>query len=203
MAKIKKITVNAFEKVMKETYKPAETFDWNGVEVIVKKTLSLREMIEFVDTVVKSCFTETDGVYIPEVKDFILKVCVLEKYANFTMPRNLETQYDLIYNTDAYECVLNYVNAQQFGEICCAINAKIEHQTQANVEASHKQMNTLFDAFESLQEQLSGVFTGVGENDVRAVVDALSSGTLDEEKLVRAYANIKNESTETAGEENV
>lgn len=202
MAKTKKITVNAFERVMKETYTPTETFDWNGVEVIVKKTLSLKEMLEFVDTVVKSCFTDTEGVYIPEVKDFILKACVLEKYANFTMPRNLETQYDLIYHTDALERVLGYVNVQQFNEICCAINAKIEHQAQANVEAAHKQMNALFDAFDSLQTQLGGVFAGVGENDVRAVVDALSQGALDEEKLARAYIAVKNESTEPAGEDN-
>ena len=39
MAKIKRITVNAFEKAMKEKYTPTDAFDWNGIEGIVKKNL--------------------------------------------------------------------------------------------------------------------------------------------------------------------
>ena len=37
MAKMKKISVNAFEKAMKDTYTPTETFDWNGIEVTALK----------------------------------------------------------------------------------------------------------------------------------------------------------------------
>ena len=103
MAKTKKISVNAFQKVMKETYSPTYTFDWNGIEVTVNKTLSLKDMLEFVDDVVKSCFTEETNRYLPEVKDFVIRVCILEKYANFTMPQNVENQYELVYCTDAVQ----------------------------------------------------------------------------------------------------
>lgn len=193
MAKIKRITINAFEKVMKETYKPTELVDWHGVEITVKKTLSLTEMMEFVDTVVGSCFTDNGSVYLPEVQDFVIKVCVLEKYANFTMPRNVKSQYELIYQTDALETVLAHVNPQQFNEICMAITKKIDNLAQANIETVHRQMNDLYTAFDNIQNQLSAMFAGIGENDVRAVVEAVSNGALDEEKLVRAYTAVKNE----------
>lgn len=189
MAKVKKITVNAFERVMKENYTPTETFDWNGVEVTVKKTLSLKEVLEFVDSVVKSCFTRDTNTYMPEIKDFATKVCILEKYANFTMPSNVETQYTLIYCTDAVERVLGYVNPQQFNEICAAIAKKVDNLAQANIEAVNKQMNELYNAFDNLQSRLAGLFEGVNNDDIRAVAGALANGTLDEEKLVKAYTN--------------
>lgn len=187
MARAKKISVNAFEKVMKETCEPTMTFDWNGIEVTVKRSLALKDVLEFVDSVVKSCFTQDTSVYMPEVKDFATKVCILEKYANFTMPRNVEAQYDLIYNTNAVETVLGYVNAQQFNEICVAIAKKVDNLAQANIEAVNKQMNELYNRFDALQSQLENLFSGVSGDDISAVASALANGTLDEEKLVKAY----------------
>lgn len=187
--KMQRIPVNAFERVMKETYTPTETFEWNGIEVTVKKSLSLKEMLEFVDSVVKSCFTSDTNAYMPEIKDFATKVCILEKYANFTMPSNVETKYSLIYQTDAVECVLGYVNLQQFNEICASINRKVDNVAQANIEAVNKQMNELYNAFDSLQNRLAELFNGVDGDDIRAVAGALSNGSLDEEKLVKAYAS--------------
>lgn len=191
MAKIKKISVNAFERVMKDTYTSTELLDWHGVEVTIKKNLSLQEMMEFVDCVVKSCFTRDTNMYIPEIKEFATKVCVLEKYANFTMPSNAEKQYALVYCTDAVQRVLEYVNPQQYNEICEAISKKVENLAQANIEAVNKQMNELYNAFDNLQTQLSGLFDGVNNDDIRAVAGALANGGLDEEKLVKAYTSQK------------
>ena len=187
MAKIKRISVNAFEKVMKETYAPTETFDWNGIEVTVKKNLSLREMLEFVDGVVKSCFSSETNAYIPEIMEFATKVCILEKYANFTMPSNVESQYALIYCTDAVECVLPHVNTDQLAEIKHAISKKVENIANANIEAVNKQMTEIHAAFDGLQNQLTGMFDGVSTEDIRAMAEALTNGALDEEKLVKAY----------------
>ena len=193
MAKIKRISVNAFEKVMKETYTPTDTFNWNGIEVTVKKNLSLKEMLEFVDSVVKSCFANDTNAYMPEIKDFAIKVCTLEKYANFTMPRSVESQYSLIYHTDAVEQVLGYVNHQQFNEICMAISRKVDNIAQANVEAVNKQMNELYNAFDNLQKNIASVFDGVNNEDIKAVTGALANGTIDEERLVRAYTQVTSE----------
>ena len=198
MAKMKKISVNAFEKAMKDTYTPTETFDWNGIEVTVKKNLSLKEMLEFVDIVVKSCFTKDTNAYMPEIKDFATKVCILEKYANFTMPRNVETQYTLIYHTDAVERVLGYVNPQQFNEICVAIAKKVENLAQANIEAVTKQMNELYASLDNMQTQFSKVFDGIDEESISEIVNAFGNGVIDEEKLAKAVLNQNNKNGDEA-----
>ena len=187
MAKDKKISVNAFEKVMQTTYSPSETFDWNGIEITVKRNLSLKEMLEFVDKVVKSCFTKSANTYMPEVKDFAIKSCILEKYANFNMPRNIDLQYDLIYCTDAVDHVLKYVNRAQFREILDSINSKINNIAQANISAVNKQMNELFSAFDRLQSKLEGIFSEVKTEDIHAIAGAISDGVLNERNLVKAY----------------
>lgn len=74
----KKVSITTLEKIMKETYMPAKVVEWNGVEVTIKPTLSFKDVLSFVDSVVKSCFTTDDSSYIPEVKEFVTKCCILE-----------------------------------------------------------------------------------------------------------------------------
>lgn len=191
MANTKKISINAFEKVMKATYVPTEIIEWNDIEITIKKTLSLKDMLGFVDTVVKSCFEKDTGIYMPEIKDFVTKLCILEKYSNFKLPTSTELKYDLIYCTDAVECVMSHVNIKQLSEIINAINKKLDHVAQANIEAVNKQMNELCNSFNNLQNQVSSIFDGVDSNDIKTVTNALVNGGIDEEKLVKAYINQK------------
>lgn len=187
MAKTKRISVNVFDRIAKETYTPTETIEWNGIEVIVKRMLSFEEMMMFVDSVVKSCFTIDKGTYLPEVKDFAIKSSILEMYANFSLPNNIEHKYNLIYCTDATQVVLQHIDAHQFNEIVRAINDKLDNIAQANIEMVYKQMNDLYVAFDNLQKQLSSVFEGINHDDVSRLVSAITDNKLDEEKLVKAY----------------
>lgn len=193
MSQMERISVNAFENVMKETYEPTEKFNWNGIEVTVKKNLSLNEMLEFVNIVVSTCFSNESNSYMPEVRDFATRICILDKYANFTMPKNIKTQYELVYCTDAVEQVLQHVNSNQFNEIELSISKKIDNMSQANIEAVNKQMNELFNEFNNLQNSLASLFDGIENIDIRAFAGAISNGGIDEEKLVKAYTSIHND----------
>lgn len=183
----KRISVNAFERAMSNNYTPTETLMWNDIEITIKKTLSLKEMLTFVDRVVKSCFANDSNSYMPEVEDFMRRVCVLEKYANFTMPSNLENQYALVYQTDAFDRVLEHINYEQYDEICFAITDKIRNLAQANIEALHTQINKLYNAFDGLQTQFADLFGNISSEDIRSVTNAIVKGGVDEEKLVEAY----------------
>lgn len=195
MAKTKKISINAFDKIVKDTYTPTTTIEWHGQEIIVKRNLSFKEMMEFVDSVTKTCFTLSTNTYMPEVKDFAVKSNILEKYANFALPNNLEHRYELIYSSDAVETVLNCVSHQQFNEIMASIDAKINNLAQSNIEAMNKQMNELYTAFANLQSQMEGLFSGVKTDDFNALISAFGNGGLNEDKLVEAYlAKTKSES---------
>lgn len=188
----KKISITTFEKIMKENYTPTKTVEWNGVEITIKPTLSFKEVLSFVDNVTKSCFTTDGGTYIPEVKEFVIKCCILEMYANFAMPTNVERKYDLVYCTDAVNVVMDNINRIQLGEIIDAINDKIDNLAQANIEAVNRQMNELYSAFDNLQEQLAGIFAGIGTDEISKLIGAISGDKFDETKLVQAYIDQKN-----------
>lgn len=187
--KIKKVTINAFEKVMKETYIPVSEIDWHGVEVTLQNTLSLEDMLSFIENVVRSCFGEGSGEYEPGAKDFAIRTMVLEKYANFSMPLSLDLQYDLLYRTDAFEVVLSYINAEQFRVIIDAIDEKIEYMKQANISSFKKQMNAFTETLESFEKQMEQF----SAEDVSNLIGALSDSKIDEGKLVEAYIKNKSE----------
>ena len=202
----KKISISAFENIMKNTYTSTKTVEWNGVEITIQHTLSFKDFLTFVDSVVKSCFSIDNNAYMPEIKDFAIKCCVLEMYANFALPVNVERKYDLVYCTDAVRTVLAEINPEQYGVIMNAIDSKIENMAQANIEALNRQMSELYSAFENMQNQMSGVFEGVGADELSKLVGAISNGSFDESKLVQAYidqTNLKADSEDTeAGEAN-
>lgn len=188
----KKVSITAFEKIMKETNSPTKTIEWNGIEVTIKPTLSFKDVLSFVDNVVKSCFTMDSNSYIPEVKEFVIKCCILEMYANFALPTNIERKYDLLYCTDAVNVVVANINKNQFEEILNAIDAKIDNIAQANIEAINKQMNELYSAFNNLQEQMAGIFAGIGTDEISKLIGAIAGDKFDETKLVQAYIDKRN-----------
>ena len=192
MSNTNKISINKFETIMKEHYINSEDIQWNGITINIKKTLSLKDMMELVDMVVKSCFEKETNSYIPEIKDFAIKLYSLEKYTNFTLPKNISKQYDLIYCTDAYKIINNYINRDQFAEILIAIDEKINNITQSNISAINNQLTELYKQFEELQLHVSKLFSGIEENDIKLLTKAMSEGIFDENKIVEAYMNNKN-----------
>lgn len=183
----KKISVAAFDKIMRNSCSTVETIEWNGVEITLRKTLPLKDVISFVNLVAKSCFDYATNAYLPEVKVFAIKCCILEMYANFSLPSNTEHKYNLIYNTDAVDTVIKHINTRQLDEIIDAINEKVDSTAQANIEAVHKQMNDIYHAFDNLQKQVEQIFANVNSEDMSSFIQAVANDKIDEDKLVQAY----------------
>ena len=192
--KIKRISVNAMDETMKG-YENTTTVLWNGLDVIITKTLSLEDMLAFVDSVVKSCFDQTTGAYIPEVKDFVIRSNVMDRYANFTLPNKAEHQYDIVMRSGAYDMVLEHINYAQFSELMKAIDAKIQNIADSHVNMLTRQFAEIATSTEELQVKISELFSGIENEDIVALASTIAkSGTLDEEKIVKAYIEQKSES---------
>lgn len=196
--KIKKVSINAIEKVVKENYSPTKTIDWNGLEIVITPTISLKNMLGFVKDVSENCFAEDDGAYLPEVKDFAVKNAVIAYYTNLTLPTNTESRYDLIYMSGLANIIIAHINQEQFNDIIKAINTKVEHIANANIDSVNKQINNIYAAFENIQTNMEELFSGVDNNDLKGLISAISNGQLDENKVVEAYLNKK---TKTSQEE--
>ena len=190
--KLKKVSITSFNKIMKEINTPIEIVEWHGIKITVQKTLPLVDVLTFVDRVFTGCFDEETNSYVPEVKDFAVKCCILELYANFSLPSNVEHKYDLIYNTDAVDVVMKHINTVQFNDIIDSINTKINCTLQADMDTINKQMRNIYDSFYEMQRNIERIFSNIQSEDLSNLIHALSGKNFDESKLVQAYIEKSN-----------
>ncbi len=187
--KIQKISVNAMDEIMKR-FDAVETIEWNGLQVVIKKNLSLEEMMTFANSVVKSCFDQASGAYMPEVKDFAIRANVLDMYTNFTLPKDLSKQYDMVIRSGAVEMVLNYINYAQFNELVKAIDSKLQNTADANIQAFITKLDNVTTAFSDMQTEMKKMFSGVDTEDIGKLVGAIANGNNTEEGIVKSYLEL-------------
>ena len=182
----KRISIAAFDKVAKEQAVNDTVFDWHGVEITVKYTLGLTDMMEFVHDAAESCFSES-GTFVPEVMDFAIKSNILSRYARFTLPDNLEHRYALIYETDAVDVVCEHINERQLQEITASIKRRVNYVCESKVTLIQQKAEEMFMAFEKLQKQSESMFDNVSKEDIQKLLSAVANGGFDEEDVVKAY----------------
>lgn len=198
MKEAKKVSIGDFERVVKDNFSCLNTSreaDWHGVTIVITPTLSIVDMMEFVASVVESCFSD-DGDYLPEIRSFAMGKNVLERYANFRMPANAQKCYDLIYRSDAVEFVTEFVNERQLADIESAIDEKINYRLDTMADHVRARLEEFAGAMANLEEQTKHVFDGLSEEDMKKLVGAIEQGGMSEEKLVAAYLDQKKEPEE-------
>lgn len=184
----KRVSISKTDTIMKERFGNTTTEQWYDAEVKIKHSISFTEMLTFVNDVVMSCF-QKDGGFMPEVLDFAIKSNILTKYANFSMPDNLEHRYEIIYNTDAVDFVCRYINMAQLNEIVASVNRKLDYMCNSNVAAIQRQLNKVVESFEDVQQQTAKLFDDISSEDIAKITNAISSGELSGDKIVEAYLN--------------
>lgn len=202
-----KISVNALERTIEENIVTVPLLGTEGVDITIRRRLPLKDMLQFVEDVVSSCVDAAEGSYRPEIKDFAVGIAVLSYYANFRLPSNVEKQYELIYNTPALGQVKEQIDYEQFTEILCAIDGRIEHGRRMIESTAQAKTGELISRFEELAEKMGRLFGDISAEDIGGALKAMAaSESLDEEKLVKAVFDAQNEQagteqTETKGGE--
>ena len=197
--KIKTISINALERAVKDMDEQIRTvIEWRGVSVTIKKRLGLMEMMSFVESVVRSCFNGEDNRFTPEIMDFAIRCGVLETYANFTLPANIEKRYELVYGCDALPMIMEVIDMDQYRAMMQAIDEKVSHMAQANIQAVFRQVNELYASLHELEDKMADVMNNLDPEMLEKLMASFSNGGIDEEKLVRAYLNEKKDDTERA-----
>lgn len=184
--KAKRVSVSAMDEIMKGV-ENTETVQWKGMDVTINKTLFMDDMLNFVDSVVNSCFDAQTGEYRPEAKDFAMRVNIMTRYANFTLPeRNIDHQYNIAVMSGAVEMIMEHINMAQFNQILSAIDAKIGHRASMNIQVLTKKFDDVITEFESLQDKIGSMFTGLSPDDLKKIAETLANGNFSEEKIVEA-----------------
>ena len=197
MAEVNRITVEDFEKVIEDVSMIETPINWNGLELIVKRNISLEDMIGYVSSVSELCFEDETNRYMPELKDFGIRLYLINYYTNIDLPESTSKKYEFIYNTDIVQTVLNAVDPQQFNEIVQSIENKVEYMSSANIEAIQKHMIEISNAIEEFGKLFEAMFDDMDAESVQKLVSSITDGAIDESKLVEAYIEqTKNNSAE-------
>lgn len=131
----------------------------NRFEFEIKHRLTVEETLKLVSRVCRGVIPQEGDVYLPELKDFYLRLAVLENYTNISLPEEHEG-WELVYGTpifamitghtqrpvlfDGYEYDDNQViDVEQYEHIVQAIDEKINFHVRQKVLA-----NVLRDGFE-------------------------------------------------------
>lgn len=182
-----KVSVNTWKKVIATTKPPVKNIKWHDITIRVKESLSIEDMLSFVNTTVDSCFDNETGEYLSYMQDFVIKSLVLEKYANFAMPQNIDDRYSLVYDTDAVSVVMNNINMMQFAAITNAIQKKIDYMVTSNAAMLNKQFNEMMKIFESLQPQIESILSTIGNDSFKKLLSNENILSLVSDKTVANY----------------
>lgn len=185
------VSYDSFRSAALADMEPPTTVQWNGIEVVIKKNLSLIEALAFVDNVVTVAFN-ANGEYLPERVDAAVLICTLGLYTNIDTNNDIELMYDLINGSSIFDLVMDNIDRRQFDRIIGATNKKIDNLINTNIQAIAKQVNDLSTAFESIETNIETLFNGIKAEDINGIINALSSGEFNEKKLVEAIANSNN-----------
>lgn len=190
---MKILTIDDFAKTYDEASTAYDTVEWNGLSVIIRKNISLQEMVRFVERVSTLCFSGDSGEYLPEIQDFAIRCETLETYANFRLPDDIEERCKLVYCTDVYLTVISHVASEQYNSLLRAVAKKVKHQANSNIEAVVKQVNELVAKFSGLESDLNKLFSGIDADTINGIAGAIANGKFDEEKLAKAVITQRRE----------
>jgi vacuolar-type H+-ATPase catalytic subunit A/Vma1 len=184
-SKPNRISITAFKEAVKSKIDNSVRIEWNGLDVEIKKSLSLEEMLDFVAKAVEICFGN-DNAYHPEKLDFAIRVLVVENYSNITLPSDIDTTYDSLYQTDIIETILASVNQSQYDVMISAIKEQVRQINSVRVSNLENQLNNVCTTVDNLQQQMEEIFSGIDSNTMSQLVGAMANMNIDEAKLAKA-----------------
>lgn len=190
---IKRITVEDLDKVIEDVCMSVAYLNWNGLELAVKRNILLEDVIEFVTSVTSLCFEEETNRYMPEVKDFGIRACLIDYYTNVDLPEDTGKKYSLLYETDLVQTVLNSIDMQQFNDIVRSIEESVSYIAKSNIDAVMKQIQEVSNLIEKFGSVFQESFGDLSQEDLVKVIGSITENGVNEEKLIQAYMSVKPE----------
>lgn len=187
---MKKISINKMQNIIKENMVHETKIDFYGSELVIKKTISLDDMVGFVNSAVDACFGGENKKYIPEVKDFAIKSNIFEYYTNISLTDNMKERYEMVYDMwgIAGNTIEEFVDNEQLKSICAAIDEKICNIVDCDTDYIYSKINEVSDVAKQLSEYFKDIFSDLSKEDMIAMSKAIinNSGEIDEGKVVDA-----------------
>ena len=190
--KVKLISIEKMDEAMEERFPTYETVDYYGNNLVIEKLIPFTTFDEIVSRVSDICFNSETGEYLPQNKDFAIRLCVINAYTNVNIPENVEHQYRILYGTDIVDTVLKYINRDQYIAMVDAINETIRARNNANYIAFKHDVQQVVDQVVMLGDRFAEMFGDVTPDDIKGFLDAIGEDGVNEEKIVHAIVAEQN-----------
>ena len=200
MKKVKKISINAFEKVVKENFDNVVDVEWRGLPVVITRTISLQDMMSLVVEVTDNCFL-SDGQFVPEIMQPLLDCGVVERYTNITLPSNLEQRYSLVAKSDIMDFIMPQINSNQYNDIVLAIRDRLDYACDSRTVELKKAIDQMAESVNIIQENTKELFGNITADDIKSIIGAIGDDRAIEERIVDEYIKKKNEPLKIVGGE--
>lgn len=123
MVDCKTITAREIKQIAATFYEKEKYIMWHGKRIKITPLLLFKDVFSFVGSVMSHISrTNGDGL-IMEPVDFCFKVEVLSRYANITLPDDIEERYRIIYGSDLYRSVVENINHEQLLSLVAIIRS--------------------------------------------------------------------------------
>jgi len=188
----KMISVSKIDEIMEDRFQNIEIVDYYGEELAIHKVVSFAVFAEIVRRVSDVCFYPDTGEFLPERMEFAIRLCVINAYTNVRLPEDTEHQYSIIYRTDLWDTVSRYISMAQYNAMVNAIQDTVCVKNDANKAEFDRAVNEVLTQISEVGSQLNEIFGSVSSDDIQNLVNAISAGRIDEEKIVKAVVAEQN-----------
>lgn len=188
--KAKRVSINALEKALFNVHEHEVVIDGtDDVKMIVRDFLPLTDVLVFVREVAESVVDMEEGVYRPEMYDYMMRYCLMTIHANLTLPKDPEKAYDLMYNTPVIEQIKQIVGSTaQYKNIESMIENKIVHNLEIIERSVEKQVREYLNMMEQFTNSVAPLFEDMDADKVAEFFNRMSEEErIDERALVEAF----------------
>lgn len=201
---MERIKAEAFSEYMNDYFPETKVITVGSVDVTVRRHISIDEMIGFVDFVVNNCFQDDNETYLPELKDFLVRVAVIQKYTNIELPESYEDQYNFVYGSDLVPMIIDEaICHDEFKNMMQAIDAKIGFVESVEHREYKKKIDEIYSSLMSLTDQVSQMYSEMSPDELTNLVKVfagMSDGSVNDEEITKAMMRYK-ESQNKEGDE--
>lgn len=160
----------------------------NGDKINVKNAIGIIDFGVIVRSVADYCFDDETGEYHPEYLDALIDINIVGYYTDYTLPDDIQSQYDAVIGDGIIDQVEQYLNLRQIHELKTAVFRAVEQRNAENTSVAAIQMiNTAREI-----ERVAGSIQNIDKDEIKKLLDYIGQGGKpDETKIVAALNETK------------
>lgn len=156
----------------------------------VKNRLGLEDAMRFVEDVVRECMMESDLIYVPIARTYMIGRNTLTYYANFTMPKDSKKAYELVLaSADIIEKIKSVIDENQYMDIVSAINERICFETDKMLSLQTAKVDGVVNEVGDFIKKIEGMFGGVSGDQMADFITSMSKLSQADEISTKDLAN--------------